>query len=61
MLLLILSIRQLFDNMIMALCVEILVGGAVYVVFSGIYFVMINQVSVTDIIKKIQNKRERKA
>lgn len=61
MLLLILSIRQLFDNMIMALCVEILVGGAVYVVFSGIYLVMINRVSVTDVIKKIQNKRERKA
>lgn len=57
MLLLILSIRQLFDNTIMVLCVEIVAGGAVYVLFSGIYFVMINRISVADIMKKIQKKK----
>ena len=56
MLLLILSIRQLFDNMIMALCVEIIAGGAVYVLFSGIYLVMINRISVADMIKKFRTK-----
>ena len=57
MLLLILSIRQLFDNTIMVLCVEIVAGGAVYVLFSGIYFVMINRIRVADIMKKIQKKK----
>lgn len=57
MLLLILSIRQLFANAIVALVIEIMAGGAVYVLVSGIYFALTHRSSVTAAIQQIQKKR----